>query len=84
MYQIAVPDESRSKAPKLLRDLAQKSDFKIGVVEQKLLQDAAAEIEGSEEAYAVLVSQIRDLRQKLAHTERNLLATLELVPRRTI
>jgi hypothetical protein len=69
-----------SKAPEQPRKLAQACAGKIGSAGQKLLLDAAAEIEGSEEAYAVLVCEIRTLREKLAHTEKNLRATLELLP----
>jgi len=47
---------------------------------RKLLVDAAAEIESSEDAYAVLVSKIEDLRKKLARTEKNLRATIAMVP----
>jgi hypothetical protein len=55
----------------------------MGATETKVLLDAAAEIEGSEEAYAVLVDQIRDLRQKLTQTQKNLMNALDLVARRS-
>lgn len=80
MSQDKVPEEHRSKAPELLREMAQK--LEIGSAEQKLLLDAAAEIEGSEEAYAVLVQEICGLREKLVRTEKSLLSTLELLPGR--
>lgn len=74
-----VPDEYRSESPLLLRALAQKTCS----ADQKLLLDAAAEIEGGEDAYAVLVAQIQALRETLARTERNLQTTLQLVHRKT-
>ena len=80
MARQSVPAESQSKAPELLRRLAQDGAGKIGEAGVSLLMDAAAEIEGGEEAYAVLVSQIEELRKKLENTERNLRATLALVP----
>lgn len=79
---IDVPEECRSKAPAHLRNLAHKHGLTVSPAERQMLLNAAAEIEGSEEAYVVLVSEIRGLREKLANTERNLRATLELVPRR--
>jgi hypothetical protein len=75
-----VPVEYQSRAPEQLRNLAHACADKIGPTGQKALRDAAAEIEGSEEAYAVLVNEIHVLREKLARTERNLQATLALVP----
>lgn len=81
MNQIIVPEECRSKAPALLRELAQANHGEITPTGRQLLLDTAAEIEGSEEAYAVLVDEIRALREKLARTERNLRATIELVDR---
>lgn len=81
---VEVPEEHRSKTPDQLRDLAQKAALNLRPVVQQALLDAAAEIEGSEHAYAVLVNEIRELREKLARTEQNLRATLELVPRKPI
>lgn len=81
MHQTLVPPENQSKAPEQLRKLAQACAGKVGSAGQKLLLDTAAEIEGGEEAYAVLVGEIRDLREKLANTEKNLRATIEMVPR---
>ena len=76
--QAEVPREHRSATPEQLRALADANHF--NETGKKLLLDAAAEIEGSEEAYAILVGEIRTLREKLAHTEKNLRATIELVP----
>ncbi|MCY0914041.1 hypothetical protein [Massilia antarctica] len=81
MPKKVVPVEYQSRAPEQLRDLAHACADKIGPNGQTVLRDAAAEIEGSEEAYAALVSEIHVLREKLARTERNLQATLRLVPR---
>lgn len=83
MSQVKVPEEHRSKVPSLLRDLAVNHCSAMGATETKVLLDAAAEIEGSEEAYAVLVDQIRDLRQKLTQTQKNLMNALDLVARRS-
>lgn|GEM_PF-6868535 len=84
MRKKMVPAEYQSKAPEQLRQLAQACASKIGSPGQKVLLDAAAEIEGSEEAYAVLVGEIEDLRKRLEHTERNLRTTLAMLPRSTL
>lgn len=76
----SVPQEYQSQLPARLRELAL-SKFGAGSAEHALLSSAAAEIEGSEEAYAVLVEQTHALREKLAQTERNLQMTIALVPR---
>ena len=70
--EMDIPPELRSMNPNRLRDLAN-SKFEAGSSVQRLLLDAAAEIEGGEDAYAVLVSQIRTLCEKIARMERNLL-----------
>ncbi|MFP3637633.1 hypothetical protein [Paraburkholderia sp. SIMBA_054] len=75
-----VPEEYRSKTPARLSALAEESG--LSEVLRMALTDAAAEIEGSEEAYAVLVNEIRDLRAKLVNTEANLRSALALIPRR--
>lgn len=81
---VEVPEEHRSKTPGGLRDLAQKAALNLRPVVQQALLDAAAEIEAGEHAYAVLVYEIRELREKLTRTEQNLRATLKLVPRKPI
>ena len=77
----SVPREFQSQTPGRLRELALKCNFELGSAEYTLLCNAAAEIEGSEEAYAVLVNQVHALRRKLVQTERNLHATIALVPK---
>lgn len=81
---VDVPAECRSDTSEKLRTLALACARKFDAAEKKLLMDAAAEIEGSEDAYAVLVNKFEDLRKKLAHTERNLQATIAMVPCRPL
>lgn len=76
-----VPPEFRSTTPSRLRDVAETLTGKVTEVQKKLLLEAAAEIEGSEEAFATLVSEKRELHKKLVQTERNLRATIDLIPR---
>jgi len=66
-----VPTGHRSSSPAKLRSLAS-SLFKQGSKEQKLLLDVAAEIEGSQQAYADLVDVNRTLRTKVERFEQNL------------
>ncbi|WP_425953316.1 hypothetical protein [Ralstonia pseudosolanacearum] len=73
-----VPEECRSKTPARLRDLARSDGSGLPPATRQALLDAAAEIEGSEVAYAVLVNDIQDLRKKLAHTQQNLQSANEL------
>jgi hypothetical protein len=79
VHQI-IPPECQSKTPEQLRTLAKVRGVQIGAAGQELLLNAAAEIEGSEEAYAVLVDENRALREKLLNTEKNLRATISMVP----
>lgn len=79
-----VPDEFRSTSPNRLRDLAHARASMLSKDEADLLLGAAAEIEGSEEAYGILVATVRELRTKLKSTEANLRSTLALVQRRSI
>lgn len=51
---------------------------------QQALLDAAAEIEGGEEAYAALVDQNRSLREKLAQTQTNLRGAYDVIARRQV
>ena len=71
MPSTKVPTEHRSSSPAKLRSLAS-SLFKQGSTEQMLLLEVAAEIEGSEQAYADLVDVNRALRTKIERFERNL------------
>ena len=68
-----VPPEHRAKSPALLRELAAGTQFAAGSNGQKILLDAAAEIEGGEAAYADLVEENKVLRDKIKRFERNLL-----------
>lgn len=70
MPSTKVPAEHRSDSPAKLRVLARR--FEQGSKEQKLLLDVAAEIEGSEQAYADLVDVNHTLRTKVERFERNL------------
>lgn len=76
-----VPEEYRSKTPAQLRELGEEHKAMLPPSVQQALCDAAAEIEGSEDAYAALVGQNRELRRKLLEMERNLRSTLAMVPR---
>jgi hypothetical protein len=80
---IDVLEEFRSKTPAELRALAQDDKLDLPATARETLNNAAAEMEGSEQAYVVLMAQLGELRQKLARTEANLQATLEMVPRQT-
>jgi hypothetical protein len=60
--------------------LASKSNVAKGMASQKLLLEAAAEIEGGEDAYAALVCEIDALRKKLAHTQQNLRSVIDMLP----
>lgn len=77
-----VPDEFRSSSPQKLRELAHGKGAALTAMEAKLLVDAAAEIEGGEEAYGVLVETIRELRLKLKSTEANLRSAFALIPQK--
>jgi hypothetical protein len=83
MSTVSVPPEFQSLTPGRLRELALECKFEVGSQEHLLLSEAAAEIEGGEEAYAVLIGQVHELREKLARTEKNLQATIALVPSRS-
>lgn len=76
-----VPEEYRSKTPEQLRELVEEHDTVLPPSVQQALCDAAAEIEGSEDAYAALVGQNRELRRKLQEMERNLRSTVAMIPR---
>lgn len=78
--KVKVPQQYRSSTPEQLRALARAYNDKADAVGPQLLLDAAAEIEGSEEAYAVLVAEIDALRARLILTEKNLHATIAMIP----
>lgn len=59
-----VPDEFRSSTPSQLRALIESSGDKFGAAACKLLSDAAAEIEGGEEAFGALIAANRELRER--------------------
>jgi hypothetical protein len=64
-----IPPEFKSATPDRLRDFARKRGAKISADVKEALLDAASEIEGSEEAFAVIVDDKRELQKRLAHTE---------------
>ncbi|WP_207002626.1 hypothetical protein [Trinickia mobilis] len=76
-----MPAEFQSKTPARLRDLAHKGALKLRPVVQQVMLDAAAEIEGSEEAYRALVNENRSLREKLAQTQTNLRGAYDIIAR---
>jgi hypothetical protein len=76
-----VPEEYQSTTPARLRDLAQQHAHTLPTDVLLAMASAAAEIEGSEEAYAALVSQVGDLRKRLANTTANHQHTLEFICR---
>lgn len=79
-----MPDDCASTSPQKLRHLVHAISPSLSKEDADLLLNAAAEIEGSEEAYGVLVDTVRDLRLKLKRTEANLRSALALVPRKSI
>jgi len=79
-----VPEQYRSKTPAKLRSLAQNSLLDFPPAVREALQEAAAEIEGSEEAYAVLVGELRELREKHERTQENLRSAYSQIPQRSM
>lgn len=80
---IEIPEQFRSRTPARLRELAGKSGSpsKLRPTVQRALLEASAEIEGSEEAYAVLVSEVQALRKELAKSRANHQHTLQFLDR---
>ena len=79
-----VPEQYRSKTPAKLRILAQDALQELPPAVREALQEAAAEIEGSEVAYAVLVGDLRELREKHARTQENLRSAYSRIPPRSM
>ena len=78
---VDVPAEFRSKSPGRLRYLVRRHARGLrSLVRQEMLA-AAAEIEGAEEAYGVLVDEVGGLRKRLAATTANHQHSLEFVAR---
>ena len=71
-----VPPEFRSPSPAHLRDCLRRYRGTLPADVTQALLDAAAEIEGSEQAFAELVEQKRALQQVLAATQANLRAAV--------
>ncbi|CAG9236032.1 hypothetical protein PSP6_690128 [Paraburkholderia tropica] len=77
-----VPPEFKSQTPDRLRRYAQQHSGELASDVQQALLNAANEIEGSEEAFAVVVDEKRDLMRKLANTESNLRGAYDMIARR--
>ncbi|WP_058034881.1 hypothetical protein [Burkholderia pseudomallei] len=75
-----VPPESRSPSPAHLRDSVRRYRGTLPADVVQALLDAAHELEGSEDAFAVVVDQKHALQRRLAQTESNLRAALALRP----
>ncbi|MBN3506413.1 hypothetical protein [Burkholderia cenocepacia] len=73
-----VPAAYRSTTPDQLRRHAQEMGDRLPAELRQLLLDAAAELEGSEQAYAELVDQKQALQRTLAATQSNLRAALAI------
>ncbi|MBB1636091.1 hypothetical protein A9975_35265 [Cupriavidus sp. UME77] len=76
-----MPAEFTSKTPGRLRCYAQRYSGKLPAEVQQALLDAANEIEASEEVFATVVDQKRELQQKLSHTESNLRSAYDMLAR---
>ncbi|MEW6343078.1 MAG: hypothetical protein AB1704_20645 [Pseudomonadota bacterium] len=64
----SVPPEFRSQTPDRLRRLAQLYGVRLPPEVQQELLDAASEIEGSEEAFGILVADKHELQPELDRT----------------
>lgn len=73
-----IPAAFRSTTPGRLRNHAQRVSESLPADLRQLLLDAAAEIEGSEHAFADVVDQKQALQRALALSESNLRATLAI------
>ncbi|MBU6492185.1 MAG: hypothetical protein KGL61_05185 [Burkholderiales bacterium] len=76
-----VPPEFKSQTPDRLRRYARQYSKKLSCDVQQALLDAANEIEGSEEAFATVVDEKRNLQRKLAQTESNLRGAYDMIAR---
>uniref|UniRef100_UPI0018EC1E20 hypothetical protein n=1 Tax=Ralstonia sp. ASV6 TaxID=2795124 RepID=UPI0018EC1E20 len=73
-------EKYRSKTPACLRELAQSRAPELTADIRKAIEDAAAEIEGAEQAYAVLVEKLRLLQERHAQTEAHLRYYVSRIP----
>lgn len=78
-----VPPEFTSQTPNRLRQFAQQHAGKLPATVHQALLDAASEIEGSEEAFAVVVDEKQALQRKLAQTESNLRGAYDMIARQS-
>lgn len=76
-----VPPEFKSQTPSLLRQCASNHRSDQPAAVNQVLLDAANEIEGSEEAFAVLVAQKRELQARLEQTQANLREAYDMLAR---
>lgn len=74
-----VPEEFRSQTPSSLRKLSNDMRVASDIKFKQLLLDAAAEIEGGEDAYAAIVDENGKLREKLAQTQYNLQCAYDIL-----
>lgn len=74
----SVPAAFRSTTPERLRCHAQEEGDGLPAALRQLLLEAAAELEGSEQAYAELVDQKQALQRALAQCQSNLRAALAI------
>lgn len=77
--KVEVPDHHRSQRPELLRDLAIRLGKALAPADVELILSAAAEIEGSEEAFGAVVEQLQLLKRDLANKDKNLQAAYDLI-----
>lgn len=75
-----VPAEHRSTVPSRLRALVNQGSVALPEIQQQLLIEAAAEIEGAEEAFAVIVQRNSMLRARVAQLENSVRLMQTLIP----
>lgn len=78
-WKTEVPAQHRSPQPDRLRDLATRLSKVLMPDDIELILDAAAEIEGSEEAFGAVVGQVQCLKKDLANKDKNLQAAYNLI-----
>ncbi|CAJ6624785.1 Uncharacterised protein [Burkholderia pseudomallei] len=81
---VLVPPEFKSQTPELLRRYAQQFGDELSPDVLQAMLDAASELEGSEEAFAAVVDEKRDLQRKLAQTESNLRGAYDTIARQNV
>ena len=75
-----VSAEHRSTVPSRLRALVNQGSVALPEIQQQLLIEAAAEIEGAEEAFAVIVQRNSMLRARVAQLENSVRIMQTLIP----